>query len=331
MTTSSPYLIFGVGYWNNEPSSLQKQQELLSICRKYGIKAFDTARHYGHGESEKFLGNEGLASSGEFEIITKAAMGLTPEGATKEGIIKGWVESSEALKTEKVATYLLHVPNPSTPISSTMDGIQALYLAGHFDEFGISNFTPAQVLELHTYATSHSYILPTVYQSIYSLCSRLNEVHLFPLLRRLNIKIQAYSCLGSGFLVKTPAQIRSNSGAFDPSTVLGKILHEIYGKPNFLQFLEEYRALCEEMGERPAGVAYRWVVWNSGLDVERGDQVVVGASGARQLEETILEIRKGKLEGWVCERLDAMWKKVEAEAPGDNFTTFKKLMDAGLL
>ncbi len=37
----------------------------------------------------------------------------------------------------QVKCYLLHVPDETTPISETMEGIQALYLAGHFDQVNI--------------------------------------------------------------------------------------------------------------------------------------------------------------------------------------------------
>lgn len=46
LTKAAPSLIFGVGNWNNEPANLEKQQEMLAICRKYGVKVFDTARQY---------------------------------------------------------------------------------------------------------------------------------------------------------------------------------------------------------------------------------------------------------------------------------------------
>lgn len=56
----------------------------------------------GHGECEKFLGSQGLSS--KFEIITKATMSLTAGGASKDGILRDWKSSSEALGTERVFT-----------------------------------------------------------------------------------------------------------------------------------------------------------------------------------------------------------------------------------
>jgi aflatoxin B1 aldehyde reductase len=105
----------------------------------------------------------------------------------------------------------------------------------------------------------------------------------------------------------------------------------MYGRPSFLAALEEFGKLAEEAGMSKAGLAFRWVVWNSFLDQGKGDMVVLGASSGRQLRETVWEIRKGPLEGWVVERLEELWKSVEGEAPGNNFETLTKLSKAGLL
>ena len=105
----------------------------------------------------------------------------------------------------------------------------------------------------------------------------------------------------------------------------------MYCKPSYLEYLREYKVLAKEAGLKQAGLAYRWMAWHSELDVENGDAMVLGASSAKQLEETIKEIKKGPLETWVVEKLERMWKLIEKDAPGDNFGTFKKLTKLGLL
>lgn len=226
-----------------------------------------------------------------------------------------------------------------------MDGIHELYLAGRFEQvslstriaplmltkskFGLSNFSAKEVEECYNYAKSKNYVLPTVYQSIYGLAARQNEKELFPVLRRLGISIQAYSSLASGFLVKTPADIKAGAGSFNHTTVLGKILQDMYGKPVYLDFLEEYAKLAKESEISQAGMAYRWVVWNSALKADLGDCVILGATSAKQLKNTAQEIEKGPLEDWVVERLEKMWKSVQKDAPQDNFSTYKKLVASG--
>ena len=113
-------LAFGCGLWSNEASRLSTQIELTEACRELNIKILDTSNTYvrscillfrshtngilqTNGESERHLGNAGLSS--EFQVITKASMGLVPGGSTKEGILKGWQESQKSLKTDKVSKF----------------------------------------------------------------------------------------------------------------------------------------------------------------------------------------------------------------------------------
>lgn len=99
----------------------------------------------------------------------------------------------------------------------------------------------------------------------------------------------------------------------------------MYGKPVYMALVDDYTKLAKESGNTQAGMAYRWVVWNSALKESLGDCVILGASSARQLKNTIEEIEKGPLEGWVADRLEVLWKTVVNDAPQDNFATYKKL------
>lgn len=59
--------------------------------------------------------------------------------------------------------------------------------------------------------------------------------------------------------------------------------------------------------------------------------MVSGASRANQIQDVIDEIEEGPLEDSVVERLERMWKDIEAVSPGDNFSTFRRLQKAGVL
>jgi aflatoxin B1 aldehyde reductase len=105
----------------------------------------------------------------------------------------------------------------------------------------------------------------------------------------------------------------------------------MYGKPSYLEALKKYGKLAAEVGSSKAGLAFRWVVWNSFLDAKKGDATVVGASSEKQSDETVKEIAKRPLEGWVVEKLEELWKSIETGAPGNNFETYLKLAKAGML
>ncbi|KAH8426597.1 uncharacterized protein LDX57_004332 [Aspergillus melleus] len=320
---SPPSLSLGTAAWTLSPSDTCQQDEMLQIARTHGITAIDTARLYGQGISESFLGQRNVAS--EFEITTKAPTGFLPNSATKSAIIQNGTLSLEALKTSKVPIYLLHGPDESVPLSETLDGVQGLYLKGAFERFGLSNFSLPQIREVYEYNKSKGYVLPTVYQSIYNLVARNNEIDLFPALRDLGFSIQVYSPIASGFLVKKPEDIEQQKGRWDPSTVEGKLLQGLYGKPELLSFLREYIQLAETSGSSQAGLAYRWVRYNSALRGDLGDMVLLGANGPQQLRNTLADLDQGPLEEWVVERLDALWEGIREVAPVDNLTVWKAM------
>lgn len=181
--------------------------------------------------------------------------------------------------------------------------------------------TKEQVLKYYNHAKTHNLVLPTVFQSAYAPVSRHNETLLFPTLQELGIRIQAYSALAMGFLAKSPSDFDSGAkameGRWDASTIHGEVHMFMFAKPSFIAMLSDWSTLSEESGVGKVGLAYRWVRYHSALRGELGDEIIIGASSARQFEDTMREIEKGPLESWVAERVDGMWKRVKEEAEVD--------------
>lgn len=207
-----------------------------------------------------------------------------------------------------------------------MESIQALYQQGLFTQFGLSNFSREQVLECYNYAKSKGYVLPTVYQSSYSIAARLNETLLFPTLRELGFSIQAYSPMAAGLLAKTPEYIEEGRGSWDPDTIQGRIYRDLYYKPSYMKMLEEFGKLSGKSGLSRMSLAYRWVKYHSVLKGDLGDEMILGAASVAQLEESLVELEKGPLENWVVERIDELWDIVKEDAPQDNLQVARKYM-----
>lgn len=188
-------------------------------------------------------------------------------------------------------------------------------------QFGMSNMTKDQVLAYYNHAKTNNLVLPTVFQSAYAPVSRHNETLLFPTLRDLGIRIQAYSTLAMGFLAKSPSDFEDGakgmSGRWDESTVNGEVHMFMFRKPSFIAVLADWCALAEESRVGKVGLAYRWVRYHSALKGELGDEMIIGASSAKQFEETMCEIEKGPLEEWVVKRIEGMWESVKEEAEVD--------------
>jgi aflatoxin B1 aldehyde reductase len=162
------------------------------------------------------------------------------------------------------------------------------------------------------------YVVPSVYQGNYNPVARKAETLLFPTLRKLGFAFYAYSPIAGGFLTKTRKQIEDGVGRFSAEAI-GGLYRRLYNRPSFLDALAEWNAVAEEEGVSTAELAYRWVGYNSALKEELGDVVIFGASKIKQVEETTAWLAKGGLSEKAVQRIEAIWKSVEKEAPVDNF------------
>ncbi|KAH6720875.1 NADP-dependent oxidoreductase domain-containing protein [Leptodontidium sp. MPI-SDFR-AT-0119] len=308
-------LAAGTHIWEPTPENIVFQDELLATIRKHGITRLDTARAYMEGRSEEAIGLKGLAK--EFTITTKAPT-ATPGNGSYENIIKEARLSFSALKVDRVKTYLLHAPDNTSPWEDTYKAIQELYLEGKFEKFGLSNYNATQVREWHAHGKKNGFVLPTVYQSMYSAAARTQEFELFPTLRELGFSIQAYSPLAMGFLAKVPEDFETGTnkltgGRWDTTTLFGQVQEVMFRKPSMINLLAEWNKIAKEAGYSKAGMAYRWVSYHSALRGDLGDEMIIGASTAKQFEETAAEIEKGPLAASVVAKIDALWGPVAAD------------------
>lgn len=193
-------------------------------------------------------------------------------------------------------------------------------------EFGISNFLPKDVQKVYDYCASKNYVLPSVYEGYYSPIGRHTETELLPLLRKLNIRYHAYGALAGGFLTKSPGFFNSNveGTRWDINTGAGKMYNSLYNKPCFIEVLLAWEQISKDSGISKADLAYRWVAYNSKLNGEFGDGIVLGASKVVQLKGTLEGLKDGPLEMGVVERIDGIWEGVKSEAIMDNFNREKK-------
>lgn len=231
-------------------------------------------------------------------------------------------ESLEKLKTKQVDIFYIHGPDRELKLAEWVPVINELHEQGVFRRFGISNFSPAEVTELHDYCKANGFVLPTVYQGNYNAVSRKIETTLFPVLRGLGIVFYAYSPIAGGFLTKSSKALRDGTegGRFAAGdNPLQKMYRGFYQKPSLLEALDTWEALAAEQGAAKAELAYRWVYYHSALKPESGDVVILGASKIEQIEQTVAGLKKGPLKAEVAEGIDKIWASIENDSIVDNF------------
>ncbi|GIZ48275.1 hypothetical protein CKM354_001134300 [Cercospora kikuchii] len=303
-------------------ASDEELQRYVDILKKKDIKTIDTAKAY--GDSEKRLGD--IEASKAFVINTQSPS-IIPKALSRDILAAGIDESLALLKTNKVDVYHLHTPDDQTPIEETVDTIQELHRQGKFERFGLSNYLPEDVRKIHAYAKSTGGIVPTVYQGNYNAFARSIEQDLFPVLRELGLSFHAYSPVAGGLFAKDPEKLATSTeaGRFDASHIGGVVYNALYNKPSVVEALRQWQAIAKDIGDTSIGLAYRWILFHSKLDAQKGDAVIVGASRPAQLEQTLELLSASKpLEQGVVEKIDVLWKLVEAEAPRDNYNSWAK-------
>ncbi|KAJ5854280.1 hypothetical protein N7534_006823 [Penicillium rubens] len=311
-------LIWGGGSIMDEESypTLESINAALDILQANGVKTIDTARIYLNSEERLGLVN----ASSRFAIDTKHPGGFAPEANSQELIGSIANQSLNYLQTDQVDVYYIHAPDRRFPLEELLAGVNALYQAGKFKRFGLSNYLATEVDEVVRVCREKGYVLPSVYQGNYSAVARRAETELLPTLRKHNISFNAYSPIAGGFLTKdVEVLVSGGEGRWDPKTMIGGIYHALYNKKNMLEGLKLWDKISKESGIPKVELAYRWVAHNSSLSGEYGDGVIFGTRTIEQLDQTLAAFAKGPLDSAIAVQIEQVWKIVEVDAPLDNF------------
>ncbi|KAF2668716.1 aldehyde reductase [Microthyrium microscopicum] len=285
---------------------------ILAILEKEGISTLDTAEIY-PGSEEEIAYNK---ATERFTVDTKLPGGFG-ESRTKDQIIAGGKGNLERLQTKQVHILYFHAPDTKVPFEEQLEASNELYKAGAFKYLGLSNYTPAQVQEVYDISKAKGYPLPKFYQGNYSAVGRKSESELLPTLRKLGIAYNIYSPIAGGFLAKTRSQVEAGAGRFNSTHAVGQLYHGLYVKPTYLDALDKWEVIAKDADISKAELAYRWATYHSAL--KEGDGIIFGAKNEEQTKQTIAYIRAGPLDDKIAERVNELWKGVEAEAPIDNF------------
>jgi aryl-alcohol dehydrogenase-like predicted oxidoreductase len=124
---------------------------IMDAAWSLGITAFDTADAYGGGRSETWIGRWRARTGNEPTLTTKVFHSVEGDpdehGLSRERILRQIDGSLTRLGVEQVDMYLIHEPDPATPIDETLGALEELVRAGRVKAIGASNVDVAWLEE----------------------------------------------------------------------------------------------------------------------------------------------------------------------------------------
>ncbi|KAH8882280.1 Aldo/keto reductase [Thozetella sp. PMI_491] len=290
--------------------------EILDTFQKFGHNEIDSARTYGGGSSEEYLGQLGLKERG---IVLDTKLSPNKKNGGKYTHVPAelraaFFESLKALNTDKVDMWYLHSPDRSVPYEDTLREVNNLYKEGYFKRFGISNYAAWEVAQISEIAIRNGWKRPDVYQGVYNALHRAVEPELLPCLRHYGIAFYEYNPLAGGFLTdryQRETAAHEEGSRFDPGRSQGRNYRRRYWNEAYFDALDVVRPVAKRLGLTTAEAALRWVNHHSLLKKEHGDAIIIGASSNKQLEDNLTNFEKGPLPQEMLDAFDQGWEIVK--------------------
>jgi 1-deoxyxylulose-5-phosphate synthase len=183
-------------------------RDLMDRAFDAGINFFDTANAYGGGRSESYVGRwlkaKGPAVRQQLLVSSKVFNPVGPgpndRGLSRRHILQQVDESLARLQTDRLDLYLIHEPDPETPLDETLDALDDLVRAGKVLYVGASNIEAWRLARGLWISDRRGLARFDWVQNSYSLLDRAPERELFPLCADQGVGFTAFSPLAGGWL-----------------------------------------------------------------------------------------------------------------------------------
>jgi aryl-alcohol dehydrogenase-like predicted oxidoreductase len=232
-----------------------------------GITCFDTAEAYGMGVSEEALARALAGRRNDVVIATKFGVGYEEmsnrRDSSRARVLASIDKSLRRLRTDYVDIYLVHWPDPNTPLEETMAALDDIARQGKVRYIGVSNFRLAQIEEAMRLRRVD------VVQYAWNMFDRRMQAEIFPYCETQQIAVMAYGSLAYGVLSGTfhvgmqfeETDWRSKGG------MLGNLnlFRTLFGPEHFrrnLAAVDELKRLAAKYGKTLPQFGLRWTLSN---------------------------------------------------------------------
>ena len=242
-------------------------QRAVAQAMDSGITCFDTAEAYGMGVSEEALARAVGGRRNDVVIATKLGVGYEEmpnrRDSSRERVVASIDKSLQRLRTDHVDVYLVHWPDPNTPLDETMRALDDVVRQGKVRFIGVSNFRLAQIEECARLRRID------VVQYAWNMFDRRMQAEIFPYCAAQQIAVMAYGSLAYGMLSGTfhagmsfdENDWRSRGGNLGSLN----LFRTLFGPEHFprnLAAVEELKRLAAKYGKSLPQFALRWTLSN---------------------------------------------------------------------
>ncbi|CAM9737568.1 unnamed protein product [Ectocarpus sp. 4 AP-2014] len=258
-----------------EPLDTAAAREALEYFHAAGFDEIDTAILYQDGATETTLGEIGVE---KFRVAAKANPWyktdeshdfFTPTYGLRPDLVKEQLRKSiEVLGVPSVELFYLHAPDHNTPIEGTLQAVHELRSEGLFREWGLSNYTAWETVDIWHICKANGWQTPVVYQGMYNAVTREVERELLPALKKLGMRFYAYNPLvkAGGLLSgKHKFEKPPEDGRFSTTSLWGSLYRARYWRKELFDEIEKLKAICVKHDTDLVSASFRWMRHHSSL------------------------------------------------------------------
>jgi aryl-alcohol dehydrogenase-like predicted oxidoreductase len=303
------------GEWGEQ--DLAANRAAVRKALDLGITFFDTAQGYGFGAAERFLSQalQPEIRTKRHELVLSTKGGLRQAGdqlvrdSSRAWLREGLESSLRALGTDYIDLYLIHWPDPATPMADVVATLSEFVAEGKVRFVGGSNFSERQIQ-----AFEEMRHLDAI-QPPYHLFRRDIEAGILPYCEQHHIGVQAYGALAHGLL----------TGRYAPSTVFPandwRSKSDIFKGDAFernLEVVEQLKQLAQQRRCTLPQLAVSWVLAHPAVDC-----AIVGAFSPAEIADTAAgaDIHLSRQEMNTIDQLMRTAVPVGGPSPEGTFTT----------
>lgn len=247
----------------------ETQAEAFALMNKawdIGLNFFDTADAYGGGRSETYIG-QWLKTKGSrvrdqlllsSKVFNPVGDGPNDWGLSRRHILRQVEATLRRLGVDHLAMYLIHEPDPTTPLDETLRALDDLIHQGKVRYIGASNMPAWLMTRALWISDKHNLHRFEWAQNSYSLLDRADEKEMFPLVEDQRLGYTPFSPLAGGWLTGKYQQNRpfppGSRMTLRPEPYRNFLNQQTFAK---LAALQDYAA---QRGVSMAALALAWVM-----------------------------------------------------------------------